>query len=69
MTIAEAAKYIAEDFNKSIIESECDDFKDMCDFYDWTSADVKAEIDYMLSHHCDLAMLDDGRIVNPNGSG
>ena len=69
MTIRELAKHIAEEFNKEVIDAECENFKEMKSLYDWDAADIRSEINYMIrdwenNRDSKIFSLDDGTMVH-----
>ena len=69
MRIKELAQRIAEDFNKAVVDADCENFKEMKRLYDWEASDIRSEIEYMIkdmenNHDSGIGVLDDGTICN-----
>ena len=69
MKIKELAQIVAEELNEMIKEAECENFKDMKRLYDWTAADIRSEIEYIIRYFENAkdsgrGQLDDGSVVN-----
>ena len=64
MTVKQAAAYVAEQFNKDVKENGFEDFKEMKTTYWWDAKDIRAEIDYMVTHDCDGVLFLDSTVEN-----
>lgn len=63
-TLKETVEIVASDFKSTMVEEEFDTFEEMKSCYDWTSTDVKAEVDAILKFSTtgsfDCYLSDDG---------
>lgn len=54
---------IADEWKKDIEDQDCENFKEFCQLNDYTAADIRDELRYMIQNHYDGWMYDDGTIV------
>lgn len=54
---------IAAEWRNDMKEQECETFKEFVSLNDYEASDIREEIRYMVEHHYDGWMYDDGTIV------
>lgn len=73
MTLQDIVKVIAETYRKDAERNECETCKEVFEFYDYDSAELKEEIIYSLEHefddyNVDFTYYDDGSVVLNDGT-
>ena len=74
MTLQDIVKVIAETYRKDAEDNECKTCKEVFEFYDYDSSELKEEIMYSLGHDFDDCSVDftyyddDGSIVLDDGT-
>ena len=74
MTLQDIVKVIAETYRKDAEDNECKTCKEVFEFYDYDSSELKEEIMYSLGHDFDDCSVDftyyddDGSIVLNDGT-
>lgn len=65
MKIKDLAMQIADEFNKIVVESDCETFKEMRNLFNWNADDIRGEIEYMIQKSdSGIVIWDDGEITN-----
>lgn len=54
---------IADEWRNDMKEQECETFKEFVRVNDYEASDIREELRYMIEHHYDGWMYDDGTIV------
>lgn len=54
---------IADEWRNDMKEQECETFKEFVRINDYEASDIREELRYMIEHHYDGWMYDDGTVV------